>query len=161
MSLYTDFLEVTKSEGYMWMATSNDVIGMWQQAGNVLRIEAENPWHCLVPEKWKGTPSEALVLQDFKQPSGEEWEYKDRRQEIVFIGHKMNGDVIRKLLDECLLTDEEMALGPKKWKETMEHLDSIKLDLEDEDEDDDKKGQKEDENKNGVSNKRKRDTESE
>ena len=73
----------------------------------------------------------------------------------------MNGDVIRKLLDECLLTDDEMALGPKKWKETMEHLDSIKLDLEDEDEDDDKKGQKEDENKNGVSNKRKRDTESE
>merc|ERR1712165_685284 len=150
--------ELLRSKGYMWMATSNDVIGMWQQAGNVLRIEAENPWHCLVPEKWKGTPSEALVLQDFKKPSGEEWEYKDRRQEIVFIGHKMNGDVIRKLLDECLLTDDEMALGPKKWKETMEHLDSIKLDLEDEDEGDDKK---EDENKNGVSNKRKRDTESE
>merc|ERR1712038_1393300 len=150
--------ELLRSKGFMWMATSNDVIGMWQQAGNVLRIEAENPWHCLVPEKWKGTPSEALVLQDFKKPSGEEWEYKDRRQEIVFIGHKMNGDVIRKLLDECLLTDDEMALGPKKWKETMEHLDSIKLDLEDVDEGDDKK---EDENKNGVSNKRKRDTESE
>merc|ERR1719195_542155 len=112
------------------MATSNDVIGMWQQAGNVLRIETENPWHCLVPEKWEGTPSEALVLQDFKKPNGEEWEYKDRRQEIVFIGHKMKGDVIQKLLDECLLTEEEMALGPEKWKETMEHLDPIGLALE-------------------------------
>merc|ERR1711990_1394506 len=142
--------ELLRSKGYMWMATSNNVIGMWQQAGNVLRIEAENPWHCLVPEKWKGTPSEALVLQDFKKPSGEEWEYKDRRQEIVFIGHKMNGDVIRKLLDECLLTDEEMALGPKKWKETMEHLDSIKLDLEDEDEDDDEQPKEKEEKKKAA-----------
>ena len=129
------------------MATSNDVIGMWQQAGNVLRIEAENPWHCLVPEKWKGTPSEALVLQDFKQPSGEEWEYKDRRQEIVFIGHGMKGEVIQQLLDECLLTEEEMALGPEGWKETMEHLDKIKLELEEfddeNDDEDDKEAEKE------------------
>ena len=122
--------ELLRSKGFMWMATSNDVIGMWQQAGNVLRIEAENPWHCLVPEKWKGTLTEELVLQDFKKANGEEWEYKDRRQEIVFIGHKMKGDVIQKLLDECLLTEEEMALGPEKWKETMEHLDPIGLALE-------------------------------
>merc|ERR1712233_160513 len=26
--------ELLRSKGYMWMATSNDVIGMWQQAGN-------------------------------------------------------------------------------------------------------------------------------
>ena len=42
----------------------------------------------------------------------------------------MKGDVIQKLLDECLLTEEEMALGPEKWKETMEHLDPIGLALE-------------------------------
>merc|ERR1711997_827757 len=153
--------ELLRSKGYMWMATSNDVIGMWQQAGNVLRIETENPWHCLVPEKWEGTPSEALVLADFKKPNGEEWEYKDRRQEIVFIGHKMNGDVIKKLLDDCLLTDEEFALGPKKWKETMEEFDTIKLALDDDDEDEENNEQPKEENKNGVSNKRKRDTESE
>jgi len=142
--------ELLRSKGYMWMATSNDVIGMWQQAGNVLRIETENPWHCLVPEKWEGTPSEDLVLQDFKKPSGEEWEYKDRRQEIVFIGHKMKGDVIQKLLDDSLLTDEEFALGPKKWKETMEHLDTIKLALDDEDEDHDEHSKEKDESKKGA-----------
>merc|ERR1712004_749763 len=38
--------------------------------------------------------------------------------------------VIQKLLDECLLTEEEMALGPEKWKETMDHLDPIGLALE-------------------------------
>ena len=142
--------ELLRSKGYMWMATSNDVIGWWQQAGNVLRIETENPWHCLVPEKWEGTPSEALVLQDFKKPSGEEWEYKDRRQEIVFIGHKMKGDVIQKLLDDCLLTDEEMALGPKKWKETMEQFDTIKLALDSDNEEEDEEPKEKEEKKKGA-----------
>ena len=142
--------ELLRSKGYMWMATSNDVIGWWQQAGNVLRIETENPWHCLVPEKWEGTPSEALVLQDFKKPSGEEWEYKDRRQEIVFIGHKMKGDVIQKLLDDCLLTDEEMALGPKKWKETMEQFDTIKLALDSDNEEEDEQPKEKEEKKKGA-----------
>ena len=62
--------------------------------------------------------------------SGEEWEYKDRRQEIVFIGHGMKGDVIRKILDDCLLTDKEMALGPEMWKDTMAEFDNIKLNLD-------------------------------
>merc|ERR1712203_387667 len=97
--------ELLRSKGFMWIATSNDVIGAWQQAGNVLRIGAEDQWMCLMPEMWMGTPSEELVLQDIRQPNGEDYEYKDRRQEIVFIGHGMKSEVIQQLLDECLLTD--------------------------------------------------------
>ena len=37
-------------------------------------------------------------------------EFGDRRQEIVFIGVKMDEEEITKELDECLLSDEEMAL---------------------------------------------------
>ena len=44
----------------------------------------------------------------------------------------MNREVIQNILDECLLTDEEMALGPKIWKETMEEFDNINLELEEE-----------------------------
>ena len=29
--------ELLRSKGFFWMATSNDVIGLWQQAGNVIR----------------------------------------------------------------------------------------------------------------------------
>jgi len=128
--------ELLRSKGFMWIATSNDVIGAWQQAGNVLRIGAEDQWMCLMPEMWMGSSSEALVLQDIRKPNGEDYEYKDRRQEIVFIGHGMKSEVIQQLLDECLLTDEEMALGPDGWKETMEHLDKIKLELEEFEEED-------------------------
>merc|ERR1712165_618711 len=63
------------------------------------------------------------------------WEYKDRRQEIVFIGHRMKSQVIQDLLDQCLLTEEEMALGPEMWKETMEEVDIIKLSLDEEEDD--------------------------
>merc|ERR1719442_332875 len=36
--------ELLRSKGFMWIATSNEVIGAWQQAGNVLRIGAEDQW---------------------------------------------------------------------------------------------------------------------
>jgi len=126
--------ELLRSKGFIWMATTNDVIGGWQQAGNVLRIEPESPWMCLIPETWEGTNSESLVLDDMRKPDGEDWEYKDRRQEIVFIGHGLNREAIQSLLDKCLLTDEEMAFGPEKWKETFEEFDNIKLSLDKEEE---------------------------
>jgi len=127
--------EVLRSKGFFWLATSHDIIGGWQQAGNVIRIEAQSPWLCTIPEIWEGTASEVHVLKDIKKEDGEEWEYKDRRQEIVFIGHGMKADVIRQLLDDCLLTDEEMKLGPMMWKKTMEKHDKYKFVLDDSDDD--------------------------
>merc|ERR1719330_1342632 len=86
----TDLMgELLRSKGFFWLATSNDVIGGWQQAGNVLRIEPESPWMCLLPEdERKELMNEELVMEDMKNEAGELYEYKDRRQEIVFIGHR-------------------------------------------------------------------------
>ena len=86
---------------------------------------------CLISHLWEGTDSEPLVREDMTAPGGEEYQYQDRRQEIVFIGHRMKRKVIQELLDSCLLTEEEMALGPDQWRETMAHLDTIQLELPD------------------------------
>ena len=39
----------------------------------------------------------------------------DARQELVLIGMGMDEDALRARLDECLLTDAEMALRPQAW----------------------------------------------
>merc|ERR1711997_1023050 len=138
--------ELLRSKGFIWIATSNNLIGGWQQAGNVIRLEAESPWMCEMREMWEGTPSEELVLKDLMQSNGQEWPHGDRRQELVFIGQSLKHEVIQKILDQCLLTDEEMVLGPEKWFETMADQDKIQLSLDQQEEEgEEEEGDDEDE----------------
>ena len=55
--------ELLRSKGFTWLATTNDVIGAWQQAGNVLRFQPEAFWMCVTPSFWEGTPVEPLIRQ--------------------------------------------------------------------------------------------------
>ena len=57
--------ELLRSKGFLWLATSNDIIGGWQHAGNVLRIKGERNWLCLTPELWEGTEVASEVLKVF------------------------------------------------------------------------------------------------
>jgi len=41
----------------------------------------------------------------------------DARQELVLIGMGMDEDALRRRFDACLLTDQEMAQGPKAWQD--------------------------------------------
>ena len=84
------------------------------------------------------------LLQDMKQPNGEEWKYADRRQELVFIGQALKHEAIQKILDQCLLNDEEMEMGPEKWAEAFADVDKIQLAL-DEGDDDEAEEEEEDE----------------
>jgi len=125
--------ELLRSKGFIWIATSNFIMGGFQQAGNILRIEAEGPWMCEMREMWEGTPAEELVKKDMNKENGEEWPHADRRQELVFIGHSLKHEAIQKLLDQCLLNDEEMKMEPEKWEESMASVDKIQLTLEEDD----------------------------
>ena len=153
--------QLLRSKGFVWIATSHNIIGGWQQAGNVIRLEAESPWMCEIREMWEDTPSAELVYLDMKQANGEEWKYADRRQELVFIGQGLKHETIQKILDKCLLTDEEMEMGPEKWGEAFADVDKIQLTLEDggdeeegeeeEEEDDGEEGEEDDEEKAEMS----------
>ena len=91
--------ELLRSKGFVWVASSNKIMGGWQQAGNVIRMEGEGLWMCENPALWKGTGTEELVLKDMRKESGEDWPFGDRRQELVFIGIKLSIDAIQNTLD--------------------------------------------------------------
>ena len=62
------------------------------------------------PGEWPNDKKELEAIEkDF------EGEFGDHRQELVFIGVKMDKKAIVKLFDECLLTDTEMDSYRKHW----------------------------------------------
>ena len=106
-----DLLSLLRSKGFVWLASRNDQVGVWSQAGQVITLEYGGDWWAATPqEEW---PFFAEYRQEIEALM--QGEYGDRRQELVCIGINMDETAIRKTLDECLLTDKEMKAGPAKW----------------------------------------------
>ena len=102
---------VLRSKGYIWIASKNDYVGLWSQAGNSLKIERYGRWWDSAPEsRWPTDEgARARVMEIWKPEIG------DRRQSFVVIGRDMNTDALRRDLRRCLLSENEMALGPERW----------------------------------------------
>eukprot|EP00537_Pseudo-nitzschia_pungens_P000407 CAMPEP_0172361308 /NCGR_PEP_ID=MMETSP1060-20121228/5158_1 /TAXON_ID=37318 /ORGANISM="Pseudo-nitzschia pungens, Strain cf. cingulata" /LENGTH=521 /DNA_ID=CAMNT_0013083533 /DNA_START=20 /DNA_END=1585 /DNA_ORIENTATION=- len=102
-----------RMKGYLWQGNSHDLIGYISAAGNVSRLESPGKWNCLDPRFYQGSDEEQREMR-------KSWvaPYGDRRQELVFIGQDLNHKSIQELLDSCLLTDEQMAMGVDGWKAT-------------------------------------------
>jgi len=100
-----------RSKGFCWIATRPDWIGLWSQAGKVAELSPHAVWWDSVPEsEWPDDPESRLgIVCQF------EGEWGDRRQELVFIGRKLDEAKVRAALDACLLTDAEMSGGPEAW----------------------------------------------
>jgi hypothetical protein len=54
----------------------------------------------------------AKILEQLIRTKKWDEKWGDRRQEMIFIGIKMNKDQMIKELESCLLTPEEMKGGP-------------------------------------------------
>jgi G3E family GTPase len=86
---------VLRSKGFFWLASRPGLAGLWSQAGGSCRTEPAGFWDEL------GGDDSPLV-------SG--------RQELVLIGIEMDHDRLCESLDECLLTETELALGEDAWR---------------------------------------------
>lgn len=100
-----------RSKGIFWLATRPCQMGSWSTAGAMLTIGSEMPWFCCVPEEDWGADEDTLkaIKNDFEGAWG------DRRQEMVFIGEKLDVEGLTKKLDSCLLNRAEM----RKWERVM------------------------------------------
>lgn len=101
---------VLRSKGFFWLASRNDVVCLWSQAGGTASHEPAGRWYAALPrEEWPESES-AAIAADWCEPHG------DRRQELVFIGVHLEEPELRRRLDGALLTDEELALGLSGWR---------------------------------------------
>lgn len=108
-----DWPGVIRSKGFFWLASRNDVVGLWSQAGNASRAEPAGMWHAATPrEEWPDDEETRQIIEQVWLDN-----IGDRRQEIVCIGIKMNREQIEGMLNKCLLTDKEMALGTQAWEQ--------------------------------------------
>jgi hypothetical protein len=100
-----------RSKGIFWLATRPNQMGSWSTAGAMLTLGSEMPWFCCVSEEDWGADEDTLkaIKNDF------EGDWGDRRQEMVFIGEKLDIDGLTKKLDACLISSSEM----KKWDKVM------------------------------------------
>lgn len=115
-----DFLDRTwcngqllRCKGYFWMAGQFEKIGMLVQAGGEFRWGYVGRW-------WRFVPALNWPVDDYRRDGIlEKWQgpVGDCRQEIVFIGLRVDIAILQRELDACLLTTDEIAAGVDAWSE--------------------------------------------
>ena len=100
-----------RSKGFVWLSNSHAQMFYWALAGKHFELKQYATWwQCVPREEWPESELEVhTIMKDFDGLHG------DHRQELVFIGVRMDKEAIVRLLDECLLTDSEMASYKQHW----------------------------------------------
>lgn len=103
---------VVRSKGFFWLASRPDQAGNWSQAGGACRHGPAGFWWAATPRQHWPDDEAALdaIMDKLDEPFG------DRRQELVLIGMDMDRAALCAMLDTCLLTDAELAGGPREWR---------------------------------------------
>ncbi len=110
--IHREWPGVVRSKGFFWLASRNDHVGQWSQAGGACRHGVAGLWWAAVPDDdWpQDSETRTAILANHEPPWG------DRRQELVLIGMQMDRDSLTAQLDNCLLSADEMAAGPTAWR---------------------------------------------
>ena len=99
---------VIRSKGVFWLATRLKLAGSWSQAGTVSRHECGGYfWAAIASRYWPEDRSH--IDRVWEDGNG------DCRQEIALIGREMDQQALTAMLDECLLTEDELSTDEKKW----------------------------------------------
>jgi G3E family GTPase len=104
--------KLLRSKGFFWLASKYQEAGSWSQAGGLMRHGFAGRWWRFVPRSQWPEDEESIqtIMKNWAEQSG------DCRQELVFIGQHVDFTQLAVELDQCQLTDEELAQGPEVWK---------------------------------------------
>lgn len=99
---------VIRSKGIFWLATRLKMSGIWSRAGSISRHECGGYFWAALPKSY--WPEDRSHIEHvWKDGNG------DCRQEIVLIGREMDQEALTAMLDDCLLTDDEISTDEKNW----------------------------------------------
>ncbi|MFT4908044.1 MAG: G3E family GTPase [Oleispira sp.] len=103
--------KLIRSKGYFWLASRPQFAGNWHQAGGIAHHGPAGMFWKAVPEdQWPQDEESLSYIESlWQEPFG------DMRQELVFIGQHIDVAAMRKSLNECLLSEEEVLEGQSSW----------------------------------------------
>ena len=109
--IHTERPGLLRSKGYFWLASRNNMIGLWSQAGGGAEYRPAGYWWAAAPKSsWPDEDDTwRSILKDWQEPHG------DRRQMLVFIGQDLEKEELLAELETCLLDDRELAMGEENW----------------------------------------------
>ena len=107
--MHTEFDGLYRAKGYFWIPTQPAFMGEIAVAGAVREYYPSGLWWAGTPqEEWPRDPETLAFIQENWDPR-----FGDRMQQLIFIGKpEILGD-IHAALSACLLTEEEIAKGPR------------------------------------------------
>lgn len=117
--LEADWPGLLRSKGFFWLASRPDEAGYWSQAGALLTIEYGGLWE---EGKTENRETEDRETREASVNDEIEADMGTPRQELVFIGVAMPQAEMIAQLDAALLTDTELAQGPKRWRKFRDKL---------------------------------------
>jgi len=101
---------VLRVRGAIWVASRPDFAVTLDVAGGHRRMSADGRWWATVPEDQRPTSAAFRdYLKSIWHPT-----YGDRHQELGVVGVDVDEATLRSRLDQCLLTDAELA-APDEW----------------------------------------------
>ena len=103
--------KLIRSKGFFWLGSRLEYAGQWSQAGGIARYGYAGLFWRSVPKKDWPTDEQALasIKENWVEPFG------DMRQELVFIGQNLDETAMKKDLDECLVSEDDMLKGEEFW----------------------------------------------
>ena len=127
------FEGVLRSKGFCWFAPHkwsgsnhdawrHDTAMYWSHAGRQFGISSAGKWWATISDhKMQSYFAENMdEYQRIRRDDFKSEEFGDRRQEIVFIGTRLNQDEITAILNSCLCTEREMNNYRQKLRNFMD-----------------------------------------